>query len=547
MSEKQSSEKYIRRFNTSGTCNPVSDFYISRALQINKALESIKGFPGKKGGQYFTLFASRQMGKTTFVEELVGKLDKEEYCPLVISFETVGKMTEEEFLWRLSDEIRTKISIYCKDEYIQSLIMRIGDFKKFLDFEQFVKNVTTQFDKKFVLIIDEFDGITKSHMGDLLHTFREIYFHRGEIYNLHSLILIGVRNITDVNMDQASPFNTNDELPLPPFTKAQAFDLMHQYEEETGQNFAQEVKEQVFYNTQGQPGLTNALCKMLVEDYNPGGQKEIGMDEFNEMFSFFIHGHISKNVVNIINKAKQYKEQIIEIFDTQKKMEFNIDTDWIGYLYVNGAIDREVIKSEGKIYTYIKFANPIYQKKIYNCFKPDFGGESARYFEPDEPLQKYYQDEKKEALNLFEIVQNYQRYVNRRGSQAFRHARERADGTKVEAAYHYSLDAYLNSAVYSLGGATFVEFPTGNGKTDIFVQYKNQRSVIEIKNYQNPAQVEQGKQQLARYAKTEGLCEAYLVIFTEVHPRDRLDVHAEEKIDGITIRSVLVNVNFRLG
>ncbi|VAX36473.1 hypothetical protein MNBD_UNCLBAC01-2101 [hydrothermal vent metagenome] len=80
---KYTEKKHIRQFNTSGTCNPISDFYVSRSEELQKALENIKGVPGKTGGKYFTMFASRQMGKTTFIEELVGKLDKEIYEPVV--------------------------------------------------------------------------------------------------------------------------------------------------------------------------------------------------------------------------------------------------------------------------------------------------------------------------------------------------------------------------------------------------------------------------------------------------------------------------------
>ncbi|VAX34800.1 hypothetical protein MNBD_UNCLBAC01-1218, partial [hydrothermal vent metagenome] len=418
----------------------------------------------------------------------------------------------------------------------------IDDFTEAHDFDRFVQKLQTTFSKKLILIIDEFDGLNKDYLGKLLHTFREIYFHRGDKFNLHSLILVGVRNITDVNMDNASPFNTNDEMPLPLFTKEQVFDLMNQYEEETGQPFVQEVKEAVYYNTKGQPGLSNALCKFLVEDYNPGGVQPIDMRCFNRMISFFIHGHISKNVVNVINKAKKYKEQVIRIFDTQKKVAFNIDTDWMGYLYINGAIDRDVVERDGEVLEYVKFANPIYQKKIYHCFKPDLNQEDARYISVEESFKQFINSD--QSLNILGIMQNYQKYVNQRGSKAFAHGLTRQDGCKYEAVYHYSLDAYMSSVAEAIGAASWVEFPTGNGKTDIFLQYKQQRYVIEIKSFRNQDQIVKAKEQAVRYAQTEGLNEAYLVIFTEVHPRDKLDVYVEETIDNITVRSVLVNVNF---
>lgn len=517
----------LREFNTSGICYPQKHYYVSRTEEIHKTLK------GVESGKYFTLFASRQMGKTTFVHELVQHLDPQEYCPVVISFETMVDLSEEDFYQRFFQKLK------------ESGVKELEDIRVFQnrhDFERFVKELQNNLKRKFVLIIDEFDGLSKDYLGGILHILREIYLEKNEKYNLHSLILIGVRNITDINMDNASPFNTNDEIPLPAFSKEQVFDLMHQYEEEASQNFAQEVKEAVYYNTQGQPGLTNALCKFLVEDYNPGAKQEIGMESFNEMLSFFIHGHISKNVANVINKAKQYKEQIIRIFDTQNKIEFNIDTDWIGYLYINGAITRDVVKSAGSTSEYIKFANPIYQKKIYNCFKPDILDEKPLYIAPDQSFKQYIYDD--DSVNILGILKNYQNYVNQRGSKAFNYAPTRKDGRRVEAVYHYSLDAYLNSVAQAIGGASFVEFPTGNGKVDIFFVYKNNKYLIEIKSFSCLDQIEQAKEQVIRYAQSEGLNEAYLVIFTEVHPPDQRTVFTEETIDNTTIKSVLVNVNF---
>ena len=48
----------------------------------------------------------------------------------------------------------------------------------------------------------------------------------------------------------------------------------------------------------------------------------------------------------------------------------------------------------------------------------------------------------------------------------------------------------------------------------------------------------------ARYAKSEGLGEAYVVVFTEVHPRDTLTGFFDENLDGIALKGVIVNVNF---
>jgi predicted AAA+ superfamily ATPase len=61
----------MREFNTSGANNPDIHFTVMREAQLQQALEQIIRPEDPKGGRYFTLYAPRQTGKTTFVEQLV--------------------------------------------------------------------------------------------------------------------------------------------------------------------------------------------------------------------------------------------------------------------------------------------------------------------------------------------------------------------------------------------------------------------------------------------------------------------------------------------
>jgi hypothetical protein len=521
----------MRKFNTSGANNPDIHFTVMREALMQQALEQIIRPEDPKGGRYFTLYAPRQTGKTTFVEQLMKRMDRQQFFPAMISFEALSGLEEPVFYQELS-----------------KLLDRRGNFPfeipamgNKLDFIDFLSALKTKLPQKLCLIIDEFDGLNAPYLGDLLHLFRDIYQARDKKYNLHSLILIGVRNLTEINLEYASPFNTNDEIRLSFFTRDETLDLMSQYEAESGQLFAPEVKERIFYETQGQPGLVSALCKKMVEDLNPGSRKLIGPEIANEAVERFIHVEISKNVSNILNKAREEEERIIELFNTGTKIAFHIDTEWQKFLWVHGVID---VDDAGGKEKYVKFSCPLYQKKLYYFFKPRI--DEARYYVPIGVSYKSFLLTNG-ALNLLALLQAYQAYVNRRGKKAFAHARKRKDGRFVEAAYHYSLDTFLSAAMPYLDGQSHVEFPTGNGKVDIFIFHRNYKYILEVKSYANEDQLIKAKAQAVRYAQNEGLREVYLVVFSEVHPRDKLTEAFEENIENVTLKGVLINVNFSRG
>jgi hypothetical protein len=68
-----------------------------------------------------------------------------------------------------------------------------------------------------------------------------------------------------------------------------------------------------------------------------------------------------------------------------------------------------------------------------------------------------------------------------------------------------------------------------------------------VKSYANEDQLIKAKAQAVRYAQNEGLREVYLVVFSEVHPRDKLTEAFEENIENVTLKGVLINVNFSRG
>lgn len=90
-----------------------------------------------------------------------------------------------------------------------------------------------------------------------------------------SVILCGMRDVRDyktasgggpVRVGTSSPFNIKeDSLRLGNFTEAQVRDLYGQHTAETGQVFAEEALATAWALAQGQPWLTNALAREVVE------------------------------------------------------------------------------------------------------------------------------------------------------------------------------------------------------------------------------------------------------------------------------------------
>ena len=61
----------MRKFNTSGPVNPEKHYYIERTELLKQGVNQIDEF------NYFTIFAPRQTGKTTYFQQLIKKIKKE--------------------------------------------------------------------------------------------------------------------------------------------------------------------------------------------------------------------------------------------------------------------------------------------------------------------------------------------------------------------------------------------------------------------------------------------------------------------------------------
>jgi len=87
----------------------------------------------------------------------------------------------------------------------------------------------------------------------------------------------------------------------------------------------------------------------------------------------------------------------------------------------------------------------------------------------------------------------------------------------------------------------YPEFPTGNGKIDIFIRYKTNLYGIELKSYTDESGYRDALIQAAGYGKQLGLSEIYLVFFVEYiddENRSKYEADYSDKTAGIKVMPI---------
>ena len=498
----------MRYFNTSGPNNPKKHYTIERHDII------VKGIKLVDDERYFTIWAPRQTGKSTYFRQLATELEKKGYKVAHINFENY------------------------KDESLDSFLLRLrGELAEFWDIDfgqQSLGEIFYSIEKnsglKLVLIIDEVEGINPDYFGTFLHSIRNAY-HSREKHCLKSVILVGVSNIVGVVQDNASPFNITDNINVPYFTNEETLELLHQHEKETTQTFNEKVKKKISEITANQPGLVNGFAKKMVDD-NPD-KKEISFDDYLEVEDWYFRISIDKNFANILNKATEVRGFVERLLFTEDKIPFDIDRPSIKLLHTNG-----LIKDDGQ--GYVTFWVPFYKKRLYKAFYPYSNGEKSTILRSIIVKDLFTDDNK---LKIDKLIEGYKEYVKRRGFNVFREKDENGKYTSIkEAALIYSFETYIQAFLQMVKAKSYREASTGLGRSDLIINLQGDEYLIETKIYYYESQFLEGKEQLAYYCGSLGLKQGIYLVFVPnnmVQPK-----HAEyicEEISNVEVSTFLVS------
>ena len=232
----------MRYFNTAGPCKKEKHYMIEAALR----LQGVEKLIDMK--QYFVIHAAQQSGKTTYLKDLTQRLNATgKYYTLYCSLESLQKFED------VKDGIPEIVKLLRK----LILLSNIPNKEKFAENADFsyisgVLNMSLtlfcmSIDKPLVILFDEADCLQEDTLITFLRQLREGYNSRSDIPFVHSIALVGMRNIRDnkakvrpdsETVGSASPFNiVTETYTLKNFTKEQIASLYRQHTDDTGQLF----------------------------------------------------------------------------------------------------------------------------------------------------------------------------------------------------------------------------------------------------------------------------------------------------------------------
>ena len=236
--------------------------------------------------------------------------------------------------------------------------------------------------QRFVMIIDEFDGIPRDAIRGFLHSLRHIYLS-GRTRCPYSVGIVGVRSITQLNYDRSiSPFNIQDEFKLLNFTIEQVRELFSQYTDEVGQPFTPETIEAIHKQTAGQPVLVNRFAQILTEELDIPVSEPITMEHFSEAHIQLLRkGHTNiDHLVTNIRRDRRFEALLMKIVSYDEGV--NSNSTWTVTLSTNLLLTRGSLL---KVLTdfMCEIVNPIYQYRIIRAFKPIVNGLEREYLPED--------------------------------------------------------------------------------------------------------------------------------------------------------------------
>jgi hypothetical protein len=530
----------MRKFSSYGPPNTKLHYYISRESLINQTLIQLKGEVAYEGGHYITIWAPRQTGKTWIMREVFLKLKKEtEFDVVILPLQHLSNVTD----------VNRVVQVLSR-ELIEQLNLADLSINTLEDFELLFKRQTLT--KPLILILDEFDGLDDNVIGLLVGFFRNIYNKRQnqvdkstaeKEYLLHSLALIGVRAVLGVENMRGSPFNVQRSVHIPNLTADEVVSLFNYYQQETGQNITSEVVERIYYEFQGQPGLTCWFGELLTETYNETSHEPITMQNFEEAYTAALDLLPNNNILNMISKARQepYKAFVLKLFQTKTENKFVYNDPIINFLYMNGIIDVEHLKKNN----YIKFSCPYVQKQLFNYFARELFQENINYL--SDPFEDLSDTITEDQLNIRRLLERYEEYLQINKEQVLKDAPRRHKDLRVyEAVFHFNLYFYLTSFLNSYDAIVQPEFPTGNGQIDLLIRHAGQLFGLELKSFASQAAYRKALIQAAKYGKSLELTEMWLVFFVETideNNRQRFEKDYMDTETGVMVHPQFVQIH----
>ena len=360
--------------------------------------------------------------------------------------------------------------------------------------------------KPIVLLLDEMDALVDDTLLSVLHQLRAGYADRPEGFP-QSVVLCGLRDVRAYRMPPEVaarapagqvPFNiVSESFRLRDFDEAETRALLTRHTEETGQEFESEALEAVWRQTQGQPGLVNAIADEACF------RGEAGRDRRRPVTAEDIGGAVEALIVRRNTHldrlaAKLRDERVRRVIEPVLTGATLGDASVEDIRYVR---DLGLTARDGPT----RIANPIYRefvpRELMRTAPANFPPET-RWFATGDG-----------ALDVEESLSRFQQYFRERSE----HAEEPFDYPEAEP--HLLLQAFCQRIVDD-GGRVEREYGFWRQRADLLLEWprgegRRDRFVVECRvlGKSREATEREGLEQTMAYMDRSGAATGHLVIF----------------------------------
>ncbi|MDR1036514.1 MAG: AAA-like domain-containing protein [Deltaproteobacteria bacterium] len=534
-------------FNTTGICLPSKHYMLPPLTRLPDINEMISN------EFYFAIHAPRQSGKTTCLMSLVEKINSDgQYYALYCSLAALRNVDDSETAMSgIVDQIRGWLRS-SKVDRLRALANKSNENGYIAGYgtkvRLFLSDICQALDRELVVFFDEADCIHEKPLIPFLAQIRDGFIARFSSFSEfpRSLALVGMRDIRDYlyqvrpeseSRGTSSPFNVKyKSLTLNDFTREEIKSLYDQHTFETGQIFEPKTIDRVWFWSEGQPWLVNALpFAVIFEQFKNNYSKVITGDDIDLAAQHLIltnPTHFDSLMARLTEpKVRRVIDSVIIGANT---LPDNVSPDDRQYV-----IDLGLLKFDESNEDFLRPSNAIYRELIIR-----FLTKSIRQKMSSEFQNKWMDGTKLDMDGILKAFQTYWRENSGAGATSKvseiklflknfvgKILKKRNVGNTDEINKEIMEDVNINSPDFSSeayahivlfaflqrvlnGGADFIqrEFAMGLTKTDICISDKDTRYPIELK-IKDVQPLEKSILQLRGYMDICGAKEGWLVIF----------------------------------
>jgi hypothetical protein len=388
-------------------------------------------------------------------------------------------------------------------------------------------------DKPLVILFDEIDCLSNGTLISFLRQLRYGYVNRSRTPFVHSIALVGMRNIRDYKgkireeretLGSASPFNiVKASKTLRNFRQEEIADLYAQHTEQTDQAFPPQVIESVYHHTRGQPWLVNAIACEIIEGILHSDCSQPILPDYVEQAAQTIIMRRDTHIDSLMKRLTEERvRRIVEPVILGESKGYDVLDDDYRYVLDLGLLHESSHRQ-------LAPSNPIYGDIIIRTlsFRSQMEMDQQQY-PPEAPA--YLVDGKLDMHRLLSDFQQFWREHSDIWVEKYQYK---------EAAPHLILQAFFQRVI-NAGGNVTREMAGGTRRLDLCLHYQNEKYPIELKLRYGDKTYDEGKEQLADYMDKLGCSEGWLIVFDrrKTIPWDEKIFWQTHEVGGKTIHIV---------